>query len=142
MYSSNMQIVRIYQKCCNMTRKGEQCKRNGTKYHKGKHYCWMHHRQVDETYKKQEVNLYRIDSKNDDCSICYNALNDPENIVMTNCKHFYHMTCLKKWSDSQALQGSNSTCPMCRKRLTLYRGSRKMKIIMTNMDVVVKIGSI
>jgi len=103
----------------------------------------MHHRSVDLSYEKTNIDLLRIDSKSDECSICYNMLNQPENIGITNCKHVFHLSCLNKWKEAQILQQMISTCPMCRKRLTIYRGgNKKLKVIMTNMDVTVKVSSV
>jgi hypothetical protein len=41
-----------------------------------------------------------------ECSICLETLN--KNIISTNCKHKFHIKCLKKWTNI-----SNS-CPCCR----------------------------
>ena len=140
---NNLQLACIYHSCSAKTKNGSCCKRNGAKEYNGKKYCWFHHRLVDVNYKKSCKTLLQIDSKNDDCSICYNLLNKPENICVTNCKHIFHLTCLNSWKQSQILQQMNSTCPICRKRLTIYRGgSKKLQVIMTNMDVTVKVSSV
>ena len=137
---SNLQLSCIHKICCAKTKSGILCKRNGNLLYKGINYCWMHHRLVDENYVKKIEELITIDAKKDDCSICYSLLNDPDNITMTNCKHIFHKECLNQWKKAQNMQGVSSTCPMCRKRMTLFRGcNKKVKIMMTNMDVKVKV---
>ena len=103
----------------------------------------MHHRIVDKTYKKpekNEIDLIKIDSKEDECCICYNLLNDPSKIVITNCCHIFHVECIQKWQNVQV--DFRKTCPYCRTRMTIMRSSnKKRKVLMTNMDVEVKIAN-
>ena len=42
------------------------------------------------------------------CSICYQDMEYPQ-AVITNCKHFFHKSCLKKWLVVQ------DNCPLCTK---------------------------
>ena len=42
------------------------------------------------------------------CSICYQDLEHPQ-AVITNCQHFFHAACLKKWLVVQ------DNCPLCTK---------------------------
>ena len=44
----------------------------------------------------------------DVCSICYLDMENPE-AVITECSHFFHLVCLKKWTISQ----HRDTCPHC-----------------------------
>ena len=142
MSRSGLEIVGIRHSCCAITQTKGLCKKSGTKMLNGKHYCWLHQRKFDETYKppkRVEKDLIKIDSKNDECSICYNLLNDSADIAITNCKHVFHFKCLQTWQNVQSVS-FGTTCPYCRKRLTMLRASnRKKKVIMTNMDVEVKI---
>jgi hypothetical protein len=48
-----------------------------------------------------------------DCSIRMNALCN-EDITLTECKHFFHTNCLKKWN---AL--NTNYCPLCRKKILI-----------------------
>ena len=142
MSNLNRQIIPLSYNCCAITKSNGLCKKSGTKILNGKHYCWIHQRKIDNTYKKPErieKDLIKIDSKNDECSICYNLLNDPADIAITNCKHVFHFLCLQKWQNVQSVSFGR-TCPYCRKRMTILRASnRKKKVIMTNMDVKVNI---
>lgn len=53
----------------------------------------------------------QLKSRNDDvCSICYEGL---ESAKVTNCGHYFHAVCLRKWLYVQ------NTCPMCHE--ILYR---------------------
>ena len=44
----------------------------------------------------------------DVCSICYLDMENPE-AVITECSHYFHLVCLKKWTISQ----QRDTCPHC-----------------------------
>lgn len=138
---TDLRIIPLRHNCSAITKNKGLCKNSGTILHNGKHMCWLHKRKADGTIiqkNKDDVNLIKIDSKNDECSICYNLLNSPENIVITNCSHIFHLDCIKKWQETQ--MEYRKTCPMCRKRMTMMRSSnKKKKVIMTNMDVKVKI---
>ena len=48
-----------------------------------------------------------IDS-NKECSICLASMNEYNNLIILDCKHYYHKICLNEW-----LKKSN-TCPICR----------------------------
>jgi hypothetical protein len=142
MVRNTLQIIPLRHHCCAITKSKGLCKKSGTEVLHGKHYCWMHQRRLDKTYKppkRVEKDLIKIDSKHDECSICYNLLNDPADIAITNCEHVYHFKCLEKWQNVQSSHFAR-TCPYCRKRLTMLRASnKKKKVVMTNMDVKVNI---
>ena len=140
---NNLQLIPLKHNCSAITKAKGLCKRSGTELYNQKHYCWMHHRKVDSSYKKPDivdVDLIKIDSKEDECSICYNLLNDPTQIVITNCNHIFHLECIQKWQNVQI--DFRKTCPNCRTRMTIMRSSnKKKKVLMTNMDVEVKIAN-
>jgi hypothetical protein len=48
--------------------------------------------------KKEHVN----------CPICFDDYVDNSMILSTQCLHFFHEDCLKKWAEN------NKTCPICR----------------------------
>jgi len=143
--SNDLQLFVIKFNCCATTQQGNSCKKSGTcLMNDGKYYCWLHQRIKDKTFKrkpKDDTDFIKIDSKNDECSICYNVLCDPHNIAITNCNHVFHFDCLDKWQNVQV--SFSKTCPICRKRMTILRSSSKRKkVVMTNMDVKVKIRSL
>jgi len=45
------------------------------------------------------------------CPICFDEYEDNSMVLSTQCLHFFHEHCLKKWSDK------NTTCPICRSKL-------------------------
>ena len=56
------------------------------------------------------------DLKNDDavCAVCLSEFAmDDKVLLLTNCCHVYHETCLMKWLDVQ-----QKSCPLCRSPLT------------------------
>ena len=115
--------------CCHTTQKDKQCKSKATEEQSGKKYCWRHYKIVDDIFKKHEMNFFKLHSKHDvegnveydHCKICSNVLNNPENIVATNCKHFFHLNCLMKWKDDKILRKDSLSCPKCVKPIHLYR---------------------
>ena len=49
-----------------------------------------------------------LSNHGDVCSICYQEMQSPD-AVITNCQHFFHTYCLKKWLVVQ------DNCPLCTK---------------------------
>ena len=47
-------------------------------------------------------------SKNEDCTICLDALKSNENVINLPCNHYYHEDCIKRWLNEQ------NFCPVCR----------------------------
>lgn len=45
------------------------------------------------------------------CPICFDDYDDSSMVLSTECLHFFHEGCLKKWADV------NKTCPICRTEL-------------------------
>jgi len=46
--------------------------------------------------------------KNDNCSICFEQLDNNNLLIVTKCNHIYHEKCMNKWFML------NKTCPLCR----------------------------
>ena len=89
---------------CNAIKKnGDKCtyksKQNG--------YC-LHHAKIN----KHENNQIS-DITHHECPICYDTINDVNEIFNLPCKHIFHRTCLERW-----IQTSNS-CPMCRQTIQI-----------------------
>ena len=53
-----------------------------------------------------------------ECSICYDKINEFENIPSINCDHVFHDRCLTPWIDT------SDTCPMCRR--VMFQNKYKM----------------
>jgi hypothetical protein len=45
----------------------------------------------------------------DDCPICFEVINNTQNVVITGCKHKFHTTCLLR-----SIQTGGYRCPNCR----------------------------
>lgn len=50
----------------------------------------------------------QLSELNDVCAICFNEMNQAK---ITNCGHFYHASCLRKWLYVK------DTCPMCHQKI-------------------------
>ena len=48
--------------------------------------------------------------KENKCCICYKNIGK-QNVIITNCNHTFHSTCLLKWTNK------NKSCPLCRNNL-------------------------
>ena len=60
------------------------------------------------------TNITVVDSPNDVCAICLDDFYDRSNITcQLNCKHFYHVECLKK-QRKVSVNPIRDKCPMCR----------------------------
>jgi hypothetical protein len=62
-------------------------------------------------YRKNNIPKYRLCKEKKDiiCTICQELLEN--NIIITQCNHYYHKECIIKWDDEQG------TCPMCMQQL-------------------------
>lgn len=56
-------------------------------------------------------NSEHLDTSNNDCSICFEKIQDNINSCITECKHTFHTNCLIK-----AISFTGFTCPICRKK--------------------------
>lgn len=70
---------------------------------------------LDENRKLKKINKelggsLSADKHNDNCSICYEELEDS---YKTTCNHIFHEKCINTWLKS------NSTCPLCRANLKI-----------------------
>lgn len=64
------------------------------------------------TFCKNELVLARLpQGPQGDCIICYDQLDDPENVRSLACGHVFHWDCLSTWLDY------SPTCPVCRQRV-------------------------
>ena len=70
--------------------------------------------------------IERIDSKNQECSICLSKVNKP--VCKTSCGHTFHITCLKEWLKT------NVTCPLCRKTLN----DRKEEVLIILVEAIME----
>ena len=52
---------------------------------------------------------------NFNCTICLEEFNDESTVGVTQCKHVFHYTCLKKWLNQNVLE---LRCPNCNYHLT------------------------
>ena len=60
------------------------------------------------------TNIKNVDDPNDVCAICLDDFYDRSNITcQLNCKHFYHVECLKK-QRKVSVNPIRDKCPMCR----------------------------
>jgi len=139
--SNSLQLAVVRVQCNAVTKLNRPCRLNATETHMGRNYCWRHFRLANPSaHVVKPSDIVTINAKEDDCSICYTLLDDPATICMTNCSHVFHLACINKWKDAQSLQRNNSTCPNCRKRMTMYRASsRKKVVLMTNLELKIKI---
>ena len=55
--------------------------------------------------------------KEPQCAICLESSGE---IVMSQCGHFSHETCLMKWFKLQSSQGTLCSCPLCRTKVIFF----------------------
>ena len=61
----------------------------------------------NKTYNLKKVFILNKNKK--ECNICLDYIND--NACKLNCKHLFHINCIKKWINI------NASCPICRKKI-------------------------
>lgn len=61
-------------------------------------------------YDKFDVSIFNDSAyqQNNDCPICLNKYINNDKLVMTKCKHQFHIRCINIWLKD------NITCPLCR----------------------------
>ena len=64
----------------------------------------------------------------DVCSICYMGMEHPS-AVITDCQHYFHRGCLKKWL------GVQDNCPLCMKPIVKSEEEERKEIIAGNEEV-------
>lgn len=48
------------------------------------------------------------------CSICIETESSGYMVSLDPCGHYYHITCIMTWFNSQSLRYVNHSCPLCR----------------------------
>ncbi|GBL78952.1 Protein TRC8 [Araneus ventricosus] len=73
-------------------------------FSRGKDVYYQHHTALNKVRDLPIATKEQLRQKKDVCAICYQPLNSAR---ITNCNHFFHGVCLRKWLNVQ------STCPLC-----------------------------
>ena len=60
-----------------------------------------------------------------ECSICMEPVETRKEGIITQCKHVFHKSCLKKWEKSKAV--GCKTCPVCRAHIFKDKIFEKIK---------------
>ena len=98
--------------CHGITKKGHRCKRNGCSVDGDKSYCRTH-------YNISRAHVIQEQLQND-CPICFNSLNNFQNVAQTHCGHLFHKSCILTWRDTCV---AGHTCPVCRRNTHVRRSA-------------------
>lgn len=52
-----------------------------------------------------------------DCAICYEPLEDSDDVQRTPCAHTFHLSCIGRWVLQRQQDEDSPTCPLCRTSL-------------------------
>lgn len=63
---------------------------------------------VCKTNKLPNATKEQLEQLNDVCSICFVNLVNENTSIVTNCNHYFHRVCLRRWLSFK------DTCPMCK----------------------------
>jgi surface protein len=105
--------------------------------------------------KTKRCNKSKPVIEKEQCPICTEALKRKEGVIVTKCKHKFHIDCLEVWCrttpHSNGVSHSNSTtCPMCRKPINdtclviqeakrqKMKGDNKIKVFQRDIDLYKK----
>ncbi len=61
------------------------------------------------------------DQVDEDCSICFEALNNHGFCQKLLCGHTFHKACLQKWFKSECSEKQGRQCPICRHQCAKIR---------------------
>ena len=115
-------------RCSGVTKKGSRCRRSGTTLDIDCSYCHMH-KSKSKAIKPDEKLQNQI---NEDCSICYNPLNNYTSLSQTHCGHLFHKDCILKWIEKCP---TGNTCPLCKRHTHIKRGApTKVRMIYTAIE--------
>lgn len=66
--------------------------------------------------EEQFAKIAKINAKGVEelCSVCYNDINEDEEINQLPCQHCYHVDCIKEWLRQER------TCPLCKQEILEY----------------------
>lgn len=66
----------------------------------------------DEFNKLNRITITEKNKENfnNNCNICLDEFNVEDNIILLDCKHYFHVNCIEKW-----LMEQSTKCPVCRK---------------------------
>jgi len=56
-----------------------------------------------------------IEYNKEQCSICYDNLNNGKRVIYGGCLHLFHQECINTWVTVQGQSTSNQLCPLCRR---------------------------
>lgn len=62
---------------------------------------------VDKSNQLPDATREQLQKLNDVCSICFVDLNNEHTSIVTNCNHYFHRVCLRRWLSFK------DSCPMC-----------------------------
>lgn len=81
----------------------------------------------------KNLKMYNIEEPvYDICSICQET--DSNINCKLRCKHFYHYTCIYNWVSFQLKQERKPSCPMCRKKISLFDSKAALEDLMERFD--------
>ncbi|TGO54138.1 hypothetical protein BCON_0112g00340 [Botryotinia convoluta] len=71
---------------------------------------------IHPTPESTKQGVKNSESVVDDCPICCDEMNEPENNIRMEhcCKRTFHGACLRSWANEQTSMDREGTCPMCR----------------------------
>lgn len=78
-----------------------------------------------ETFPVGKITKHQVEQKFQ-CSICCEDFILEENVRNLPCQHRYHEYCLRRWLRS------HSTCPNCRRQLSVNENSATVTVTVTN----------
>ena len=60
-----------------------------------------------------------INKLKEECSICYEKINNIESQAIISCQHLFHDNCIKMWLNKKL------SCPLCRKKPKLIKREKR-----------------
>ena len=67
--------------------------------------------------KKTRRRMRGGEEEKEECPICFEEFDDPNNVITLSCNHKFHKTCMKSTCESKTIV-SICFCPLCRKQLS------------------------
>uniref|UniRef100_A0A1I8BZF0 RING-type domain-containing protein n=1 Tax=Meloidogyne hapla TaxID=6305 RepID=A0A1I8BZF0_MELHA len=65
--------------------------------------------EINQSFLDENKDKENNEENDFQCSICLNEYAIGDKVHITQCKHMFHIDCIRTW-----LKGTNKTCPICR----------------------------
>jgi hypothetical protein len=83
-----------------------------------------------------------LNNCSDSCAICLLNFNVNDNLIKTECDHYFHDDCLNTWVNTNHSRNTNISCPMCRTPISINNSRDLLNLIDSYSEFLTTINNI